>query len=245
MRVFTGAPNENDTTGPIRSMINDFMKSVSQFSDPRFRKVLLLSVAGALATIIGLWVLIWFGLSSITFFADGGWLESAADWILGIGLSILVVLLFPAATVLISSLLLDQIADAVEDRYYPTLPETRPQPILEALISGLKFALTALALNILILPLLLVTPVYVIAFYAMNGYLLSREYFELVAIRRYDARTVESIRKSRQKKLWLAGVGLTFLMTIPIVNLVAPIIATAFMVHYSVRLGTYVPETAA
>ncbi|NIZ00771.1 EI24 domain-containing protein [Thalassospira lucentensis] len=226
-------------------MINDFMKSVSQFSDPRFRKVLLLSVAGALATIIGLWVLIWFGLSSITFFADGGWLESAADWILGIGLSILVVLLFPAATVLISSLLLDQIADAVEDRYYPTLPETRPQPILEALISGLKFALTALALNILILPLLLVTPVYVIAFYAMNGYLLSREYFELVAIRRYDARTVESIRKSRQKKLWLAGVGLTFLMTIPIVNLVAPIIATAFMVHYSVRLGTYVPETAA
>lgn len=87
-------------------------------------------------------------------------------------------------------------------------------------------------------------PVYIIAFYGMNGYLLSREYFELVAIRRYDARTVEAIRKSRQKKLWLAGVGLTFLMTIPLVNLVAPIIATAFMVHYSVRLGTYVPETA-
>ncbi len=225
-------------------MINDFMKSVAQFSDPRFRKVVLIGVAGALATIVGLWLLIWFGLSSITFFADGGWLESAADWILGIGLAVLVVLLFPAATVLISSLLLDQIADADEDKHYPTLPETRPQPISEALISGLKFAATALALNILILPLLLAGPVYIIAFYGMNGYLLSREYFELVAIRRYDARTVEAIRKSRQKKLWLAGVGLTFLMTIPLVNLVAPIIATAFMVHYSVRLGTYVPETA-
>ena len=101
-----------------------------------------------------------------------------------------------------------------------------------------------MGLNILILPLLLAGPLYVIAFYTMNGYLLSREYFELVAARRYDARTVEAIRKSRQKKLWVAGVGLTFLMTIPFVNLVAPIIATAFMVHYSVRLGTYVPKTA-
>lgn len=225
-------------------MFNDFLKSVAQFSDPRFRKVVLIGVAGALATIVALWVLIWFGLNSITFFTDGGWLETAVDWVLRIGLTLLVLLLFPAATVLISSLLLDQIADAVEDKHYPTLPDTRPQPIMDALISGLKFALTALALNILLLPLLLAGPLYVIAFYMMNGYLLSREYFELVAARRYDARTVEAIRKSRQKKLWIAGVGLTFLMTIPVVNLVAPIIATAFMVHYSVRLGTYVPETA-
>ncbi|MCC9621226.1 EI24 domain-containing protein [Thalassospira sp. MA62] len=226
-------------------MINDFMKSVAQFSDPRFRRVVLIGVAGALATIIGLWILIWFGINSIIFFADGGWMQTAAEWVLQISLMVLVVFLFPSVTVLISSLLLDQIADAVEDKHYPTLPETRPQPILEALISGLKFAATALVLNILILPLLIAGPVYLIAFYAMNGYLLSREYFELVAIRRYDARTVEAIRKSRQKKLWLAGVGLTFLMTIPVVNLVAPIIATAFMVHYAVRLGTYVPENAA
>ncbi len=226
-------------------MINDFLKSVSQFSDPRFRKVVLIGVAGALAIIVGLWMLIGFGLSSITFFADGGWMETAADWLLGVGLALLVLLLFPATTVLISSLLLDQIADAVEDKYYPTLPETRPQPITEALISGLKFALTALALNILILPLLLAGPVYVIAFYAMNGYLLSREYFELVAARRYDVRTVNAIRKSRQTKLWFSGVGLTFLMTVPLVNLVAPIIATAFMVHYSVRLGAFDNRTAA
>jgi uncharacterized protein involved in cysteine biosynthesis len=225
-------------------MINDFLKSIAQFSDPRFRKVVLIGIAGALATIVGLWFLIWFGLSSVTFFTDGGWLESAVDWLLGIGLTLLVILLFPAATVLISSLLLDQIADAVEDKHYPTLPDTRPQPLSQSLISGLKFALTALALNILILPLLLAGPLYIIAFYTMNGYLLSREYFELVAARRYDARTVETIRKSRQKKLWLAGIALTFLMTIPLVNLVAPIIATAFMVHYSVRLGTFVPQTA-
>ncbi len=201
-------------------MINDFLKSVSQFSDPRFRKVVWIVVAGALATIVGLWILIGFGLNSVTFFADGGWMETAADWLLGVGLAFLVLLMFPAATVLISSLLLDQIADAVEDKYYPTLPDTRPQPITEALISGLKFALTALALNILILPLLLAGPV-------------------------YDVHTVNAIRKSRQMKLWFAGIGLTFLMTVPLVNLVAPIIATAFMVHYSVRLGAFENRTTA
>lgn len=226
-------------------MINDFLKSVSQFSDPRFRRVVWIGVAGALATMVALWMVIGFGLDRFEVFSDSGWMETLADWGIGIVLALLVLLLFPAATVLISSLLLDQIADAVEDKHYPTLPDTRPQSITEALISGLKFALTALALNILILPLLLAGPVYIIAFYAMNGYLISREYFELVAARRYDVHTVNAIRKSRQMKLWLAGIGLTFLMTVPLVNLVAPIIATAFMVHYSVRLGAFENRTAA
>jgi uncharacterized protein involved in cysteine biosynthesis len=226
-------------------MINDFIKSLSQFTDPRFRRVVWIGVGGAILVIVALWALIGTGLHYVTFFTNGGWLETTADWILGIGLSLLVILLFPSVAVLISSLLLESIADAVEDRYYPDLPETRAQSMIEALLSGLKFAVTALALNILILPLLFAGPVYAVAFYAMNGYLLSREYFELVAARRYDARTMTAFRKSRQLKLWIAGVGLTFLMTIPVVNLVAPIIATAFMVHYSMRLGAFREHMAA
>ncbi len=222
-------------------MINDFMKSLAQFSDPRFRKVVLIGVGGAIVTIVALWGAIGFTLNSIDFFTNGGWLETAVDWLLGVGLAVLVLLLFPSVTVLISSLLLDQIAEAVEEKHYPKLPQPREQPIIEALVSGIKFALTALLLNILILPLLITGPFYVIAFYGMNGYLLSREYFELVAARRYDMATMTAFRKSRQMKLWIAGIGLTFLMTIPIVNLVAPIIATAFMVHYCIRLGAFQP----
>lgn len=226
-------------------MINDFMKSLAQFSDPRFRRVVLIGVGGAIVTIIALWAAIGFTLNSIDFFTNGGWLETAVDWLLGVGLAVLVLLLFPSVTVLISSLLLDQIAEAVEEKHYPDLPQPREQPIVEALVSGLKFALTALFLNILILPLLITGPFYVIAFYGMNGYLLSREYFELVAARRYDISTMTAFRKRRQMKLWIAGIGLTFLMTIPIVNLIAPIIATAFMVHYSIRLGAFQPGAIA
>lgn len=226
-------------------MINDFMKSLAQFSDPRFRRVVLIGVGGAILTILALWGLIGFGLNSVTFFTDGGWMETAADWLLGVGLAVLVLLLFPSMTVLISSLLLDQVAEAVENKHYPHLPQPRHQPFFEALINGLKFALTALLLNILILPLLITGPVYIVAFYAMNGYLLSREYFELVAARRYDVQTMTAFRKHRQMKLWIAGVALTFLMTVPFVNLIAPIIATAFMVHYCIRLGAFQPGVAA
>ncbi|WP_339780519.1 EI24 domain-containing protein [uncultured Thalassospira sp.] len=226
-------------------MINDFMKSLAQFSDPRFRRVVLIGVGGAILTILALWGAIGFTLNSVTLFSDGGWLETVADWLLGVGLALLVLLLFPAMTVLISSLLLDQIAEAVEDKHYPHLEQPRHQPFLEALINGLKFSLTALFLNILILPLLITGPIYVIAFYAMNGYLISREYFELVAARRYDVQTMTAFRKSRQIKLWMAGIALTFLMTVPFVNLVAPVIATAFMVHYCIRLGAFQPGVAA
>lgn len=226
-------------------MINDFMKSLAQFSDPRFRRVVLIGVGGAILTILALWGAIGFTLNSVTLFSDGGWLETVADWLLGVGLALLVLLLFPAMTVLISSLLLDQIAEAVEDKHYPHLEQPRHQPFLEALINGLKFSLTALFLNILILPLLITGPIYVIAFYAMNGYLISREYFELVAARRYDVQTMTAFRKRRQIKLWMAGIALTFLMTVPFVNLVAPVIATAFMVHYCIRLGAFQPGVAA
>tara|TARA_R110001583_G_scaffold96819_3_gene241361 strand:+ start:70652 stop:71332 length:681 start_codon:yes stop_codon:yes gene_type:complete len=226
-------------------MINDFMKSLAQFSDPRFRRVVLIGVGGAILTILALWGAIGFTLNSVTLFSDGGWLETVADWLLGVGLALLVLLLFPAMTVLISSLLLDQIAKAVEDKHYPHLEQPRHQPFLEALINGLKFSLTALFLNILILPLLITGPIYVIAFYAMNGYLISREYFELVAARRYDVQTMTAFRKRRQIKLWMAGIALTFLMTVPFVNLVAPVIATAFMVHYCIRLGAFQPGVAA
>jgi uncharacterized protein involved in cysteine biosynthesis len=226
-------------------MINDFMKSLAQFSDPRFRRVVLIGVGGAILTILALWGAIGFTLNSVTLFSNGGWLETVADWLLGVGLALLVLLLFPAMTVLISSLLLDQVAEAVEDKHYPHLEQPRHQPFLEALINGLKFSLTALFLNILILPLLITGPIYVIAFYAMNGYLISREYFELVAGRRYDVQTMTAFRKRRQIKLWMAGIALTFLMTVPFVNLVAPVIATAFMVHYCIRLGAFQPGVAA
>ena len=65
----------------------------------------------------------------------------------------------------------------------------------------------------------------------MNGYLLSREYFELVALRRIGPVEARALRKAHRGRLFVAGVIITLLLTVPGVNLLAPVVATAAMVH--------------
>ncbi len=90
-------------------------------------------------------------------------------------------------------------------------------------------------LNILVLPIYLVAifipPIFACIFYGLNGYLLSREYFELVSLRHQDKNMARQLRKANGLKVFLAGVIIAFLITVPIVNLFVPILATAFMLH--------------
>ena len=98
-----------------------------------------------------------------------------------------------------------------------------------------------LLLNLLALPLYLLLmflpPTGLILFYCLNGYLLSREYFELVGGRHLD---LAGLRKARKKNTWAifpAGVLIALMLTVPILNLLAPLVATAAMVHIFKALG--------
>jgi CysZ protein len=91
-------------------------------------------------------------------------------------------------------------------------------------------------LNILALPLYFVPIINVFVFYLLNGYLLGREYFELVAARRFDAAGTRRLRRKFRGRVMLAGVVIAFLLTVPIVNLVTPVVATGFMLHVFERL---------
>jgi uncharacterized protein involved in cysteine biosynthesis len=91
--------------------------------------------------------------------------------------------------------------------------------------------MVALALNLLVLPLYLLPGANVILYLALNGYLLGREYFEQAAQRRLGLRAVGQLRRAAGARLWLAGVWIAALLTVPVLNLVAPVIATCFMVH--------------
>jgi uncharacterized protein involved in cysteine biosynthesis len=68
-------------------------------------------------------------------------------------------------------------------------------------------------------------------FYGLNGYLLGREYFETVALRRLDPKRASELRRREKWRVFLAGVIITLLLTVPFLNLIAPVIATAFMLH--------------
>lgn len=211
-------------------MLPAFAKVMSQMTEPRFRAVALKSVLLAIVLytllISGGW---WLVDSSAS--AQGGWLDSALDVLGKFAVIVLGIAVFPALVSASVGLFLEEIAAAVEARYYPDLPAPRSQPAGEALTGALRFALVAIGLNLVALPLYLVPGLNVLAFLGLNGYLLGREYFDLVASRRLDARGAKGLRGANTGALWVAGALIAVLLTIPVVNVFAPIVATTFMVH--------------
>ncbi len=215
-------------------MIQALGRAFGQFDDPKIQAVVWKSLLGALLVFAILGVLLWF---------VAGWLVSGLshwiDWVAHFGTLILTValswFLFPVAVTAIVGFFLESVAGAVEDRYYPGRPPARQQAFLAMIWSGVRFAAVALFLNLLLLPayllLLIFPPLYLLVFYSVNGYLLGREYFELVAYRRLEEREADELRRACRGRVMLSGMAMAFMLTIPVFNLVAPIAATAFAVH--------------
>jgi uncharacterized protein involved in cysteine biosynthesis len=53
----------------------------------------------------------------------------------------------------------------------------------------------------------------------------------VVALRRLDRGTAKAVRQRFAGRVFIGGLVITGLFSLPLVNLVAPVIATAFMVH--------------
>ncbi len=219
-------------------------KAIQQCSDPTFRRVLLRAVGLSLAVFVLLWIvagalLAWGGGWMLDWISPEGIWQGVLEVVFGAagvgGILFASFILFPAVMVMVMSFLLEEIAVTVEGRHYPSLPPARPQPIGEMLRSGLAFAAMTVAINLLALPfyllLIFLPPFNLILFYGVNGYLFGREYFEIVALRRQKPADAKRLRRRYRGRLFLAGILITVMMTIPIVNLFAPIVATGFMVH--------------
>ena len=223
-------------------MLGYLSKALSQLGDPALRRVLLIGGAGSAVVFILLNVLVWWIFSStvdLSSLSLWGWLEDILDWTAGfvVGLSLLIVsaVFFPGVSTIIVGFFLEDVVVAVEARYYPNEPPARPQPVAEVVASTTRFALMVIGLNLLCLPfyliLVFIPPLNLVLYYVLNGYLISREFFELVALRRMEPAAALNMRRESRGKIMVAGILLTFLLTIPIVNFLTPVIATAFMVH--------------
>jgi CysZ protein len=165
---------------------------------------------------------------------------------LGVG-SVLVLswLLFPALVTMIMGFFLERVAAAVEALDYPGRGPPRRQSIREAVVIGFRLMLLSIALNLLALPIYLLIPgLNVFVFLGLNGFLFGREYFELVALRRLDIEGVRMVRRRFGGRIFIAGVIIAGLFALPFINLVAPVIATAFMIHVFQRLPPLTPSTA-
>ncbi len=214
-------------------MIASFTKAVAQLSDPQFRRSLLLGLLATVLVYILLYLGIGWGMARLSVFGIA-WADRLTEVLGSLAIFVLTVLMFPSVVTLVLGFLLDDVAAAVERRYYPGLPPPRRQKLGEMTWGALRFALVTVAVNLVALPfalVLLFAGIGVAVYYAVNGYLLAREYFELVAWRRVEPTTADAMRRRHAVRLWLDGVAITFVSTLPVVNLVAPLIGTAVMVH--------------
>lgn len=220
-------------------MIRPLALALAQMSDPPFRRVLIKSLL-LTAVVYGLCgVGAWYGLGTLP--EDGwgwipwDWLGVALKWLAGASFIFLLIVLFPAVATLFVSLFLDEISVAVERRHYPNDPPGRDTPLRDSLLLALKYMAILIALNIAVLPLYLlafvIPPISVVIFYSLNGYLLGREYFELVAQRHGSPQDVSRLRKLFKTNILWRGIMITVLLMVPVVNFFVPIIATAWMMH--------------
>jgi uncharacterized protein involved in cysteine biosynthesis len=212
-------------------MVIAFFRAVGALSEPPMRRVVALSFALAVLTFALLWLTIAAILYHAAFF-DSRLLNWLVNLLGGLAVLGLTWLFFPAAVTLIMSFYLERVAAAVEAVDYPGRGPPRPQPVGEIVSITLRLTLLTLLLNLLVLPVYLLVPgINLFLFLALNGYLFGRGYFEVVALRRLDMGAARRVRSRFAGRIFLGGVVIAGLFALPLVNLVAPVIATAFMLH--------------
>ncbi|MDA9208416.1 EI24 domain-containing protein, partial [Octadecabacter sp.] len=138
----------------------------------------------------------------------------------------------------ITSLFLDDVADAVEVRHYPHLPPAPRITFGEAFRDTVNFLGVMIGVNLVALIFL---PLYWFAapfvFYMINGWLLGREYFTVAALRREGREGANALRKQHRGAIWFAGIVMAVPLTIPVVNLLVPILGAATFTHFYHRIA--------
>ena len=225
-------------------ILSDFLKSVAQFDDPKFRRVLWRGMGLTIALLIAACLLVNFGINQLlssawaaNMIGDQSWLGALINVggvLFTIALSIW--LMVPVTSAIIA-LFLDEVAQAVEARHYPHLPKQTATKLQDQILVGIRFLGILLLANIGALILSMIVPLLApFVFWATNGYLMGREYFQMAAMRRMPRAQAQELFQRHQGSIWTAGILMAIPMSIPLVGLFIPILGAAAFTHQFERL---------
>jgi uncharacterized protein involved in cysteine biosynthesis len=231
-------------------ILDSFLKALGQLGDRAFRRVLWLGIGltlGLFAVVfyLALQVLAWAVPETLTlpWIGEVGGIETAAGWAaVPVMLIASVFLMVPVASAF-CGMFLDNVAEAVERRHYPALPAATPVPFGTQVIDSVNFFGVVIAVNAVALVFYLFSgPFAPVVFWAVNGYLLGREYFTLAAMRHVGRDGARALRKRHSAKLWLAGALMAAPLSVPVVNLLVPVLGAATFTHLFHRLQAQAPS---
>ncbi len=223
-------------------IFTSFAAALGQMSDPRFRAVLLKGVGLTIGLLFGLYALVYFGVLwilpeslSLPWIGEVGVAENLISWGSVILMMVLSVFLMVPVASAFTGLFLDEVADAVEAVHYPELGPAPHVGLAENIRESLTFLGVIILANLAAL-VLYFTPLAPFVFYGLNGFLLSREYFRMIAVRRMGRRKAGQAFRRNMLTVWTAGALMAVPLSIPLVNLLVPILGVATFTHIYHRL---------
>lgn len=215
-------------------MLTAFTLALGQLGDRRVLAVLGKSVALTLVVFLALGALGWFALGPVLGWAglDAG--STANDGLRALLAILLTVLsgwlLFRLVALAVLQLFADEVVAAVEARHYPAAAaKARTLGLAEEARNGLKGLVRALLYNLAALPVaLLVLPTGfgpAVVFGLVNAVLLGRELSDMVALRHTGLAIPSLLTRT------VLGGTVVALLTVPLVNLLAPVLGAAMATH--------------
>jgi CysZ protein len=210
-------------------MFRAALLALSDLLSPGFGRVIVKSLALTLALFVALFMALQLAFKLLAF-VPWPWLQASLDVVASLGLIAAFFLLAVPVTALFAGLFVDEIAGKVEARHYADRQPGQPPTFWIGLTMGLEYGGLAVVLNLLALPLLF-TGIGALGLVAANAYLLSREYFEMAAMRVMPVAEAKAYRKAHSARIFGAGIPLAVLAIIPLVNLTIPVLATSYFTH--------------
>jgi CysZ protein len=216
-------------------MFSAAFKALGDLLSPSFRSILWraigLSLVLFMAVFAGVQAVFWF-LTLVPW----PWFETLLAIGAGLGLLVAFFFLMAPVTSIFAGLYLDRVAAKVEERHYAADEPGVPLSGWMAIGTSLQFAGLVLAANVLALPLVF-TGFGVVILLVINAYLLSREYFEMVAMRFMRPADAKAFRKDNAMAIFVSGFLPAVMTLIPVINLTVPLFATSYFVHIFKRVA--------
>jgi len=226
-----------------RVIFQAFFAALGQMADPRFIRVLWRGVALSLGLLFAIGLILWLGVEALVpgsvtlpFIGTVGGLGIAATIGVIFTMSLASVFLMVPVAAAFSALFLDEVAEAVEGQHYPGQPG-RPLTLSEGLADSAVLFLVMVGISLVALALsFFLGPFGPVLFWALNGWLLGREYFLMAARRHLPRDQARALMRRHAGTLWLAGTLMAAPLSLPLVGLFIPVLGAATFTHLFQRL---------
>ena len=215
-------------------MISAALKALGDVLSPEFRSVLW----KALGLTLLLFALLLAGVEALFYFMTllpYPWLETILAFATGFGLLVLFFFLMVPVTAMFAGLYLDEVAAKVEQKHYAADGIGNALSLAAGLWVSVQFGLLVLFINIVALPFIF-TGIGALILITINAYLLSRQYFEMAAMRFMDSYEAKQFRKDNGLAVFFAGYLPAVMSLVPLLNLIVPLFATSYFVHLFKRV---------